>query len=146
MRNLDADDGSGATFWLPLPAPALIAHIVTPRQSGSSAGRIGLRSFVGELDAHDDAVVLEDLAELAELDLLVEPGEVLGHRGPGRPVARRAGLARQHRKNRPPSSQRHRQHAERGGDVGEVEQPAVRVDRGGASSREVVGRLAEDSG
>ena len=35
--------------------------------------------LVGELDAHDDAVVFEDLPELTELDLFIEPGQVPGH-------------------------------------------------------------------
>ena len=64
---------------MPSPAAVLVLDNDTPRQRGSpGAGRLAV--LVGELDAHDDAVVLEDLAELAELDLLVESGQVLGHR------------------------------------------------------------------
>ena len=42
-----------------------------------------LAVVVGELDGHHDRVVLEDLAELAELHLFVEAGQVPGHRGAG---------------------------------------------------------------
>ena len=68
---------------MPPPSSFLIpAERDTPEER--LAGRMsGDAILVGELDAHDDAVVFEDLAELTELDLFIEPGQVPGH-GAGR--------------------------------------------------------------
>jgi len=65
----------------PSPSPLLVAvHAhATPSVLGVGRRRKTLPFAVEQLDAHDGAVVLEDLAELSELDLVVEAGQMLAH-------------------------------------------------------------------
>ena len=124
--SLKLDDRLGGSR-LAVPASLLVAEHgdAAPERFVGRADRLVV--LVGELDGHHDRVVLEDLAELAELNLLVEAGQVLGHRSAGL-IAGRPRLARQDQEDQPAQGQGRRHDADRRQDVRNIEQAVVGID------------------
>ena len=61
------------------PASLLVLGQRDTPEEGLTGDWHGKAVFVGELDRHDDAVVFKDFPELPELDLVIKPGQMLGH-------------------------------------------------------------------
>ena len=98
----EADDRLG---WLRLAVPS---SSLVPEHGDAAPERLldgldRLAVLVGELDGHHHRVVLEDFAELTELDLLVEAGQMFGQRGTGL-VPGRTRLAGQDEEDEPAES------------------------------------------
>ena len=81
----------------------LVSGAWSPAPERLIGGPDRLAVLVGQLDGHDDRVVFEDFAELAELDFFVEAGQVSGHRGAGLSAGRARWRGRT-RKISPPSA------------------------------------------
>ena len=122
---LKAHDRLGG-FRLPVPAALVVPEHGHAAPEGFFDRADRLVVVVGQLDGHHHRIVLEDFAELAELNLFVESGQVSRHRSGGLSSGR-PGPARQHQKDESAQGERRRQDAHRRQHVRDVEQPVVRI-------------------
>ena len=88
MRPGVAEKGRLTIIWsralnLPPPSSFLVVDQRDTAEKRLSGAGMGTWFSSENSTAHDNAVVFEDLSELSELDLVIEPGQVLGHGAPG---------------------------------------------------------------
>ena len=135
------DDGLQRPLLLPPPAPVLVvAPGSRPARAARPAGRAGLRSSSANSTLMTTLSFSRISPSWPSLTSSSNPVRCLDI-VPGRPVAGHAGLAGQEQEEEAAQHERQREHAERGRDVGQVEEAAIRVDLAAAGGERCRGGL-----